>query len=271
MLEEITQSHWSCFSDILEILKPLKDATELLSAEVYPTLNLVVPAYTIIMNHLEKFAGDEENDDDTNSESDSCDLNLDLKISASKAALLKMSKYYNISSEVCTIATILDPRLKLNFYAADERCDAVDPNEILAYFRLYYEKDYYSTLDNSSVAYRQPSIFESVYSNVTEFENQSELDIYISEPVAKNHLNFRVMDYWRLESVRFPNLARMARDYLAIPGTSTASERAFSGGRQLITDFRCRLRGNTITSCMLLKNWIRRWDDMIQPQLDRIS
>ena len=78
------------------------------------------------------------------------------------------------------------------------------------------------------------------------------------------------MDYWRLESVRFPNLARMAGDYLAISGTSTASEGAFSGGRQLITGFRCRLEGNTIATCMLLKNWIRRWDDMIQPQLDRI-
>jgi hypothetical protein len=41
----------------------------------------------------------------------------------------------------------------------------------------------------------------------------------------------------------------MARDYLAVPGTSTPSERAFSGGRQLITDFRCILKGETITAC----------------------
>ncbi len=44
----------------------------------------------------------------------------------------------------------------------------------------------------------------------------------------------------------------MARDYLAVPGTSSPSERAFSGGRQLITDFRCSLKGVTITACMLL-------------------
>jgi hypothetical protein len=55
----------------------------------------------------------------------------------------------------------------------------------------------------------------------------------------------------------------MARDYLAVPGTSTPSERAFSGGRQLITDFRCSLlKGGTITACMLLKNWRRQWDEL---------
>jgi hypothetical protein len=75
----------------------------------------------------------------------------------------------------------------------------------------------------------------------------SEYDLYIAEPV---------LDYWRTSSGRFPNQSRMARDYLAIPGTSTPSERAFSAGRQLITDFRCRLAGDTITACMLLKSWL---------------
>lgn len=70
-----------------------------------------------------------------------------------------------------------------------------------------------------------------------------------------------------MNSGHFPKLFKMARDYLAVPGTSTPSERA-SGGRQLITDFRCRLQGETITACMLLKNWIKQWDNIIQTLLD---
>ena len=79
-----------------------------------------------------------------------------------------------------------------------------------------------------------------------------------------------MLDYWKINSDRFPNLSRMARDYLAVPGTSTPSERAFSGGRQLITDFRSRLNGETITACMLFKSWKRQWDGLIQPQLEKI-
>ncbi len=90
----------------------------------------------------------------------------------------------------------------------------------------------------------------------------------MSEAVVDNYPIFKVLDYWKINSDRFPNLSRMARDYLAVPGTSTPSERAFSGGRQLITDFRCSLSGETITACMLLKNWLRQCDNVIQPQLD---
>jgi hypothetical protein len=59
----------------------------------------------------------------------------------------------------------------------------------------------------------------------------------MSEAVVNNYPNIEVLGYWKINSNRFPNLSKMARDYFAVPGTSNTSERAFSGGRQLITDF----------------------------------
>ena len=53
---QVTEEHWKNFSDILEVLEPLKRASEKLSGDTYPSLNMVVPAYTIILNHLEKLA-----------------------------------------------------------------------------------------------------------------------------------------------------------------------------------------------------------------------
>ncbi|KAJ3398653.1 hypothetical protein HDV05_002377, partial [Chytridiales sp. JEL 0842] len=50
-----------------------------------------------------------------------------------------------------------------------------------------------------------------------------------------------VILWWKDHASRFPALAMMARDYLAIPGTSAASERVFSGARALISDTRTRL------------------------------
>jgi hypothetical protein len=92
----------------------------------------------------------------------------------------------------------------------------------------------------------------------------SELDSYLDEPLMEDGPNFDLLDYWRAHSTRFPNLSRMARDYLAIPGTSTPSERAFSAGRQLITDFRCSLNAETITACMLLKDWFKQPDNVLE-------
>ena len=56
------------------------------------------------------------------------------------------------------------------------------------------------------------------------------------KPVSEHHSNFQALDYWKNNCGHFPNLSRMAGDYLAVPGTSTPSERALSRGRQLITD-----------------------------------
>jgi hypothetical protein len=49
----------------------------------------------------------------------------------------------------------------------------------------------------------------------------------------------------------------MARDYLAIPGTSASSERLFSSGKNLITKNRNSLQEDTIQAHECLKSWIK--------------
>ena len=55
---------------------------------------------------------------------------------------------------------------------------------------------------------------------------------------------------------RFPTLAAMARDYLAISATSVPSENVFSSGGRMISDRRHRLIKNTIKKAVLLRSWI---------------
>jgi hypothetical protein len=255
---QVTEEHWKNFTDILDVLQPLKNATEIMSGDSYPSLNMVIPAYVAIMDHLERLSSG------TGTDEGSMYTESDFKIDASKAALMKLAKYYDISSELCTIATVLDPRLKLDFYRGDKNPSAENPAEIMSYVRSFYDRDY------APGGAKKPNILKRFYKKSTA-SDKSEIVVYLSEPVADDYPEFQVLDYWKINSARFPNLSRMARDYLAVPGTSTPSERAFSGGRQLITDFRCSLKGETITACMLLKDWRRQWDNVIQPQLDIIS
>jgi len=58
-------------------------------------------------------------------------------------------------------------------------------------------------------------------------------------------------------SIRYPTLARIARDYLPIQGSAVASERAFSGGALTGTKRRNRLNAKTFEALQILKSGYR--------------
>jgi len=64
-----------------------------------------------------------------------------------------------------------------------------------------------------------------------------------------------------MHELEYPHLARMARDYLAIPASSVPVERIFSGGTDLITPTRDRLSEDIIKYCMCLKS---RWKGILE-------
>ena len=49
----------------------------------------------------------------------------------------------------------------------------------------------------------------------------------------------------------------MARNYLAIPATSVASERAFSSGENIITNKRSNLAPKTVRALQCLRSWMQ--------------
>ncbi|WCJ24569.1 hypothetical protein M5689_006519 [Euphorbia peplus] len=61
--------------------------------------------------------------------------------------------------------------------------------------------------------------------------------------------------------MRYPELARIAQDILAILISTVASESAFSIGGKVITSTRSSLKANTIQTLMCLKDWIITQDE----------
>ncbi|OAJ42404.1 hypothetical protein BDEG_25855 [Batrachochytrium dendrobatidis JEL423] len=82
-----------------------------------------------------------------------------------------------------------------------------------------------------------------------------QLEEYLNIPVAGSRQD--PLEWWKRHESDFPLLAKMARDYLAIPVTSASSEHAFSKARHLITDSRTRLSDQTIRASICLENWQR--------------
>ena len=84
-------------------------------------------------------------------------------------------------------------------------------------------------------------------------DHTDEIKVYLSLNLSDENTN--PLEWWRVNQSQFPNLSRMAKDYLAIPATSVPSEESFSAGKNLITDKRNRLAGKTIRVCMCLRSW----------------
>lgn len=88
-------------------------------------------------------------------------------------------------------------------------------------------------------------------------EEKSELDLYLAEPVKKLNENVDILDYWNKSAARYPQLAKMARDILAVPVSSVASESAFSLSKKVITPNRSSLKPKTVEALMCLQDWYR--------------
>ena len=62
-----------------------------------------------------------------------------------------------------------------------------------------------------------------------------------------------ILEWWKVNAGRFPNLSRMARDILAVQGGSVGVEHVFSMARHVIPYRRSRLKSSIIRSSMLVK------------------
>ena len=87
-------------------------------------------------------------------------------------------------------------------------------------------------------------------------EEKAELQIYFSESRCSNGEE-DVLNWWNINQSRFPTLAKMARDYLAMQGSSVPSERGFSLSGLTVTNLRNRLHPETVRCAMCLKSWLK--------------
>ncbi|KIJ36210.1 hypothetical protein M422DRAFT_261541, partial [Sphaerobolus stellatus SS14] len=63
--------------------------------------------------------------------------------------------------------------------------------------------------------------------------------------------------WWGARHAQFPNLSRLARDVMSIPGSAVAVECIFSSGRDVISLRRARLKPDTIRTLMLVKQRLK--------------
>ncbi|KAH9780518.1 BED-type domain-containing protein [Citrus sinensis] len=84
---------------------------------------------------------------------------------------------------------------------------------------------------------------------------KSELDTYLEEE-DKTTPDFDILMWWKVNRSRYPILSEIARDLLAVPVSTVASESAFSAGGRCLSPHRSRLHPSTVEALMCTQNWI---------------
>jgi len=86
---------------------------------------------------------------------------------------------------------------------------------------------------------------------------RTEIERYFAEDVESPCKTFDALMWWKINSSKYPVLAEVARDVLAIPITTVASESAFSTGGRVIDPFRSSLAPKTVEALICTQNWLR--------------
>ena len=70
-----------------------------------------------------------------------------------------------------------------------------------------------------------------------------------------------MLTYWKKKSSCYPVLSAMARDILAIPITSVASESTFSMRGRILNKWRSAIVPENVEAIVTTQKWLNRYDD----------
>ncbi|KAF3772612.1 putative AC transposase [Nymphaea thermarum] len=177
-----------------------------------------------------------------------------------------------------TKQAVLDPRFKLSYlkYLLGnlDKPDAIVKYEIIesTLHELYAEyKNMYDTdtcnmqRANASSSttittkeYKSVSRygFRAYVNSVSLIGVNSDLDKYLLDPMEEITAEFNILSWWKTNESKYKILAKMARDVLAIPVSTVASESAFSIAGRIINDYRCSTTLENVESLICTQSWI---------------
>ncbi|CAO2832611.1 unnamed protein product [Amaranthus hypochondriacus] len=234
---EIPSDHdWYLAGVVCEKLEIFYKTTNLFSGTKFVTINLFFRRVCIIKQALAKWESSD----------------IDIVRLMAKKMIEKFDKYWKRTSGLLAIATILDPRNKM---------DCVE-----FYFRKFYEDDadrqlskVRKCLDDLVVEYQSkidtmqnvgatskkrpaPSSFEdeedefaqSKKTKIRKVNVKCEVDFYLEEDPLPDDEDLDIISWWKVNR-KYSTLRKIAKDILAIHVSSVASESAFSTGGRVIS------------------------------------
>ncbi|XP_056695907.1 zinc finger BED domain-containing protein DAYSLEEPER isoform X2 [Spinacia oleracea] len=247
-----TEDEWSKLEKICALLRPFDAITKRFSGRNYPTANLYLMHVWTIESLIRSYCNHE---DET--------LN-----SMGKKMKDKFDKYWESYSMILSLAAIFDPRLKLQyvkfcFTQLDARSAEYKTEQVKeSLFKLFEEYATNGNVQDNVPGARCESNHLAAFSNFenSSFQGRTQLDDYLGEHKLDPLAELDVLQWWKVNEIRFPQVAKMARELLSIPITTVASESAFSLGSRILTKWRASLLPDNAEVLITTRSWLIGYD-----------
>ncbi|KAL5573655.1 hypothetical protein UlMin_023252 [Ulmus minor] len=229
-----SSEEWERVEKVHKFLKVFYEATLTFSGTKYPTSSLYFPVVIYCYQILK----------------DALDGEDDYMSSMATKMWVKFQKYWAAFSDTLAIACIFDPRYKLEFI--DFVYNKIYGLESLELFTLHEKiNDLYSEYATKIGG----TEFDDVSSESAP-PTKSQLQLYFEDQRLSRFDTVDVLAFWKTNQYRFPIVAAMARDILAVPVSTVASEAAFSVGGRVLDQFRSSLKPDTVEAIICTRDWL---------------
>ncbi len=251
---DLKADQWSLLEELSTALKPFECATVFMSGEKYITISAVPPLVKGLLKSTQSAAFE------------SAPMRA-FQLTAMEQLQQRWKRetaFSDTAPNTVILSTALDPRFKrLKFLKPDEVLHVQTKVQTLALGerRAMDEQQHgrnqrtSATSTTTAAAAAEPtapvSLLDSLLDSDGEEENRegeavdlqsqvsNEVLTYFGEkPLAKEE---SPLHWWKANEDRYPTLARLAKSYLCIPGTSTPSERLFSAAGNIASKKRASL------------------------------
>lgn len=240
----LSEDEWTLIENIANVLQPFELVTTLLSSDSQPTISIVMPILqSLVQNFLSK-TNDEDTDDVTRMKNQ---LLQEMRSRFKDVLCSDYSVTGSLEISVLDISTFLDPRFK----NTERFLGSIIQAKRLINNLLQNEED---AVEEVIVNPAKKSALDILFpSDSVDSSNFNTVDSYYSESAIPK--NMCPLQWWKNNQQKYPKLSKLARRYLCIPATSTASERAFSKAGNIVTAKRSCLKPDNVKKiCFLSSN-----------------
>lgn len=246
LLEEVEWRGLGSLRDLLQKFDAL--TTKACASKSYTTISLTIVIYNKLMDTIEDYI--EKNED-----------RLPEICRGAKAAQEKLKKYYSATdkSPIYSVVTALHPAMRYHYWSNQEWGSELEDAAKDA-VRSVWNRDYSMETEDHDDDHEDLTLplldpddnSELALLGFTGRRKEGdELEGFAASPTVKE----LPLSFWKRSCDSYPRLARMARDYFAIPATSAPSERSFSKGRALLPYNRSRLGPQKVKEQLALDSW----------------